>query len=58
MTHLYSVIAVNIKTGARRSLDHGKTEKNAEAVVNMAVMRRGVSEEFYVIEVEKSGEKA
>ena len=44
----YDVLAVNIKTGIVRFMAQGKDERNAEAVVKMAVMRRGVDEEFYV----------
>lgn len=44
---LFDVVAVNIKTGAERHLDTGKTERNADAIVSMAVMRRGVDEEFF-----------
>jgi len=47
-TDLYDVIAVNIKTGARRTLATDKTERNAEAIISLAVMRRGVTEEFYM----------
>lgn len=46
---LFDVIAVNIETGAERFLDTAKTERNAEAIVRMAVMRRGCDEEFYTI---------
>lgn len=44
---LFDVIAVNIETGARRLIESNKTERNAEAIVNMAVMRRGVEEEYF-----------
>lgn len=44
---LFDVVAVNLTTGAARHLDTGKTERNAEAIVSMAVMRRGVDEEFF-----------
>lgn len=44
---LFDVIAQNIKTGAKRFLDKSKSEGNADAIVRMAVMRRGVDEEFY-----------
>ena len=47
MNELFDVIAVNIKTGAERFMAEKKTEPNAEAIVAMAVMRRGVDEEFY-----------
>ena len=45
--HLWDVIAVNIKTGEHRVLAAGKTHRNAEACMNMAIMRRGVDVEFY-----------
>ena len=44
---LYDVIAVNIRTGAERFLAQGKTLDNAEAIVAMAVMQRGLDGEFY-----------
>jgi hypothetical protein len=44
---LYDVIATNIKTGKHRVIASGESEKNAEAIVNIAVMRRGVDEEFF-----------
>ncbi len=47
MTHLWDVIAVNIKTGEHRVLEAGKTHANAEAVMSMAIIRRGVETEFY-----------
>lgn len=46
-THLFDVIAVNIRTKEERVLETGKTEKNADAIIKMAVMRRGVDVEFY-----------
>jgi len=44
---LYDVIGVNIETGAERFIAHRKTLPNAQAIVNLAVMRRGVDEEFF-----------
>jgi len=44
---LFDVVAVNIQTNNVRFMAQGKTERNAEAIVNMAVHRRGVEEEFY-----------
>lgn len=44
---LFDVIAVNIETGAERLIAEGKSERTAEAIVNLAVMRRGVEEEFF-----------
>lgn len=49
ITDLFDVVAVNIKTGDKRSMATDKTEANAEAVVKDAVMRRGVQEEFYMM---------
>ena len=46
----FNVVAVNIKTGERRVLERNKSERDAEAIVNMAVMRRGVEEEFFTTE--------
>lgn len=47
MSELFDVIAVNIETGATRTIAERKREANAEAIINMAVMRRGVLEEFF-----------
>lgn len=44
---LFDVVAVNLTTGAERTIATGKTEKNAEAIVSMAVTRRGVEVEFF-----------
>jgi hypothetical protein len=49
MTALFDVIAVNIKTGVERVLAENRTRANAEATLNLAVMRRGVKEESYKI---------
>lgn len=43
----YDVVAVNLETNDVRLMAEGKTYDNAEAVVKMAVMRRGVDEEFF-----------
>ncbi len=48
-TDRFDVIATNIATGARRILERNKDESNAEAIVRMAVMRRGVESEFYSV---------
>lgn len=45
--HLYDVVAVNIETKRIRLFGERETLPNAEAIINMAVMRRGVDEEFY-----------
>lgn len=44
---LFDVVAVTIQTGRMRILAERKTEDNAEAIVKMAVIRRGVEVEFY-----------
>lgn len=44
---LFDVVAQNIKTGEQRFIARGKSEENADAIVMMAVMRRGVDEEFF-----------
>jgi len=54
MTQKYRVIAQNIKTGERRLLAEGKTERTAEAIIRIAVMRRGVEEEFFYEEPEEA----
>jgi hypothetical protein len=46
---LFDVIATNLRTGKRRILAARRSERNADAVVMMAVMRRGVDEEFYSV---------
>ncbi|MDR5729684.1 MAG: hypothetical protein RB191_19890 [Terriglobia bacterium] len=49
MSDFFNVVAVNIKTGAWRVLDRKDTEADAEAYMKMAIMRRGVEEEFYKV---------
>lgn len=44
---LYDVVAVHIKKNTVRLFGTEKTLRNAEAIVEMAVMRRGVDTEFY-----------
>ena len=44
---LYNVIAVNIDTGKERIIAENKTRRNAEAIIKMAVYRRGVEDEFF-----------
>lgn len=46
-TELFDVVAVNLKTSKIRMMAQDKTKPNAEAVVKMAVFRRGVDEEFF-----------
>lgn len=43
----YDVLAVNIKTRLVRLIASGKDSPKAEAIVEMAVMRRGLDEEFF-----------
>ena len=45
---LFDVLAVDLITRKVRFIGEGKTLKNAEAIVTMAVMRRGVEDEFFV----------
>ena len=45
---LYDVVGVNLKTKLVRFMAQGEDETNAEAVVKIAVIRRGVEEEFFV----------
>lgn len=47
MAELFDVIAVNIETKIVRLMAESKSERNAEAIIDMAVMRRGVETEFY-----------
>ncbi len=57
-TTLFDVVAVNIKTRARRRLATDKTERDAEAIIKMAVLRLGVEEEFYMaIPVSERGQQ-
>lgn len=44
---LYDVVAIENHSGRVRRIAEGKTEDNAEAIVKMAVMRRGLDEEFF-----------
>jgi hypothetical protein len=48
MNQLFDVIAVNQQTSIVTLMAEGKTERNAEAVVKMAIMRRGLETDFYV----------
>lgn len=47
MSERFDVVAVNIATGAERLMATDLAERDAEAVVKMAVMRRGVEEEIF-----------
>jgi hypothetical protein len=44
---LYDVVAVNMKTSEVRLIATGKDHGNADAIVKMAIARRGLDEEFY-----------
>ena len=46
---LFNVVAVSIANGATRVIAENKTRANAEAILRMAVGRRGVEEEYYNI---------
>lgn len=46
---MYDVVAVNLKTHLVRMMSESRDKANAEAVVNLAVMRRGVDEEFFAV---------
>lgn len=45
--HLWDVVAVNIKTLEQRVMERGLSERNADAYIHMAVIRRGVDVEFF-----------
>ncbi len=45
----YEVIATNIKTGAKRLIAREGSEQDAEAIVRVVVMRRGVDEEVFSV---------
>jgi hypothetical protein len=48
MSKLYDVIEVGMeKPHPVRIIDRGKTLKNADAIISMAVMRRGVEGHFF-----------
>ena len=57
----YDVVAVDLEKNTIRFLGYDKTLANAEAIVNMAVMRRGVDQEFFAATVsgryQNDGEK-
>lgn len=50
MNELFNVYAVSLRDHSRRLIAENKTERNADAIVTMAVMRRGVEEEIFVTE--------
>ena len=44
---MFDVVAVSLETGKVRLIAENKTERNADAIVCMAVARRGVDVEFF-----------
>ncbi len=49
MSNLLDVVEVQIKAPHRiRVIERNKSEQNAEAIVKMAVMRRGVEDSFFM----------
>jgi len=44
------VYAIKIDDGTRRIIAEGKSERDAESIVAMAVMRRGVETEYFLAE--------
>jgi hypothetical protein len=44
---LFDVVVVSLDTNKVRIIASGKTKDNAGAIVSMAVMRRGLDEEFF-----------
>lgn len=46
-TELYDVVAVNMDTNKVRIIAKNKTLANAEAITKIAVLRRGVVDEFF-----------
>jgi len=51
----YRVVARKISTGdVARVMATGKTKRNADAICDMAVMRRGCDAEYYTVELETS----
>ena len=51
---LFDVYAVKIEGVARRLLAEGMTERSADAIVRMAIARRGVEDEFYRVEPQQA----
>lgn len=48
-TARFDAVAVNIETSKVRIFERGASYKDAEAVCKMAIMRRGLDEEFYSV---------
>ena len=45
---LFDVVAVSLSTHRIRLIGENESKANAEAIVSMAVVRRGVNDEFFV----------
>lgn len=43
----FDIVAVNLDTNKVRMIAESKSERSAEAIEEMAVMRRGVEDEFF-----------
>lgn len=56
MEQLNDVLAVNMETSKVRIIAENKSGRNAEAIVDMAVMRLGADTEFYA-QVERGSHK-
>lgn len=48
MSALFNVYAVRLDDYSRRLIAEGKSEANADAIVQMCVMRRGCDEEIFI----------
>lgn len=51
---MYDVVEVNIREKTVQVMERGKDKENAEAVMKMAVMRRGVDTSFFAVVLEGS----
>lgn len=49
MEPFYDVVAVRVDDSAQRMIAERKTLENAEAILRMAVARRGVDDEYFEI---------
>lgn len=46
---MFDVVEVDIETAKVRVMERNKDSRNAEAIVNLAVMRRGVAGHFFSV---------
>jgi hypothetical protein len=46
---LFGVVGVDLQTGKVRLLGDNKTERNAQAIENMAIARNGSDKEFFAM---------